>query len=344
MTSVSQPGTTSPKWDSRNQGFISPAQLQLWKQQQQRSGHEYYSQAPHQAPQEDMRLLNERRSADGPPSQPPKPQHRATASFSFFRHKTSNQESNASLLPAVGQLPANPPSSQFVSQQGPGSPNSLSSPPSEQQPTQVLRRSSTAPAAVPPPPLHPEIRSVVQLTLAHAHKVYFSGPLVRRIERQPDGQRPTKDEDAFVHVLGSVTLPATSNSPSKKYSNVLTLNTAGSNLFLFSCPSPEALMSWTAALRLSAWEKSRLEEIYTAHLIRVTLNDGRAAPTTLTNGRMEGWVRIRIAGQTDWKRMWMVVTAAGHTGPQDGSSVSSVDHNNRPGSPAPKKKRFCCLS
>jgi len=35
----------------------------------------------------------------------------------------------------------------------------------------------------------------------------------------------------------------------------------------------------------------------------------RDVPTTLNRGRMEGWVRIRIAGQTDWKRMWMVATA-----------------------------------
>jgi CCR4-NOT transcriptional complex subunit CAF120 len=45
-----------------------------------------------------------------------------------------------------------------------------------------------------PPPLHAEIRSVVQLTHAHSHKVYFSGPLVRRLERQPDGHKPTKDD------------------------------------------------------------------------------------------------------------------------------------------------------
>lgn len=45
-----------------------------------------------------------------------------------------------------------------------------------------------------PPPLHPEIRSVVHLTVALAHKIYFSGPLVRRIERQPDGNKPHKDE------------------------------------------------------------------------------------------------------------------------------------------------------
>jgi CCR4-NOT transcriptional complex subunit CAF120 len=74
-----------------------------------------------------------------------------------------------------------------------------------------------------------------------------------------------------VQVLGSVTVPATASAPAKKYSNVLTLNTAGSNLLLFSCPTLAALLSWAAALRLSAWEKSRLEEIYTAHLIRITL-------------------------------------------------------------------------
>jgi CCR4-NOT transcriptional complex subunit CAF120 len=57
-------------------------------------------------------------------------------------------------------------------------------------------------------PLHPEIRSIVQLTHAHAQKVYFSGPLVRRIEKQPDGQKPTKDEgwlDVWAQ-LGGTTL------------------------------------------------------------------------------------------------------------------------------------------
>jgi CCR4-NOT transcriptional complex subunit CAF120 len=30
---------------------------------------------------------------------------------------------------------------------------------------------------------------------------------------------------------------------------------------------------------------------------------------------MEGWVRIRVAGQTDWKRVWMVVSAGQQEGP-----------------------------
>lgn len=56
--------------------------------------------------------------------------------------------------------------------------------------------------------LHPEIRSVVQLTLAHAHKIYVSGPLVRRIERLPDGHAPGIDDgwrDVWAQ-LGGTTL------------------------------------------------------------------------------------------------------------------------------------------
>jgi len=72
------------------------------------------------------------------------------------------------------------------------------------------------------------------------------------------------------------------------------------------------------------------------HYPDLNSDPGRDAPSPLINGKMEGWVRIRIAGQVDWKRMWMVVSVGGH--PYDGSSVSSVDH--RPGSPTtPRRKK-----
>lgn len=226
----------------------------------------------------------------------------------------------------------------------------------------TLDRSPSLQTSVPPQQLHPEIRSVVSLTHVHAHKVYMSGPLIRKISRLPDGHQPIKDEDwrdvwaqlggttlsiwdmkeieeaskegkevpptyinvtdAFVQVLGAVTIPASGEVPAQKYNNVVTLNTAGSNLLLFSCPNAASLISWATALRLSSWEKSRLEEIYTAHLIRITLNDGRDAPSTLVRGRREGWVRIRVAGQTDWKHLWMTVSAG-----------QSPDGPPRPGSP-----------
>jgi CCR4-NOT transcriptional complex subunit CAF120 len=42
--------------------------------------------------------------------------------------------------------------------------------------------------------LHPEIISIVELNSAHGRKPYYSGRLIRRIERQADGQRPANDE------------------------------------------------------------------------------------------------------------------------------------------------------
>jgi len=85
---------------------------------------------------------------------------------------------------------------------------------------------------------------------------------------------------------------------------VFSLNTAGSNRLLFSCPSERDLARWTTGLRLAAWERARLEEIYTGHLIK---DGGREPKMELQKGRMEGWVRVRVMGGTDWKRLWVVL-------------------------------------
>ncbi|KZS94260.1 hypothetical protein SISNIDRAFT_453997 [Sistotremastrum niveocremeum HHB9708] len=251
-------------------------------------------------------------------------------------------------------------------------------PTNQTQISRIQSQSRENPSAA--PPLHPEIKSIVQLHLAHAHKIYYSGRLIRKIERQPDGQRPAKDDgwvdvwaqlggttlsvwdmkaideaskrgeevppsyinvtDAFVQVLGSVTIPPTATTPSKKYTNVLTLNTAGSNLLLFSCPSTADLISWAAALRLSAWEKSRLEEIYTAHLLRLFLSDRGAwnePPSSLVRGKLEGPIEVRIAGQTDWKPVWMVVTAPNTTG------LDNLDRTHSPEKNSVTKRRMSSL-
>ena len=52
---------------------------------------------------------------------------------------------------------------------------------------------------------------------------------------------------------------------------------------------------------------------------------------------MEGWVRIRVAGQTDWKRMWMVASAAS----QSEAPGSSYGDSARPGTA--RKKRMSSL-
>ncbi|KAI1796860.1 hypothetical protein LXA43DRAFT_878536 [Ganoderma leucocontextum] len=423
MTTAPPRPSPSPRWDGLNEGFVSPARLQQWKQEHERV---HSLGSPLGPPQQDPsahRPTPERRNtstdsysnSNGSPS---KPTHRARPSFaSFFRKSAVMDDPPLSSPPqAQGPPPAGasmqqqqqplappssfPPQRAHLRKPSSANPSQFMQPPSLQQPPAQQPQPLQGPhppaqdppptqgpggAGAPPqgPPLHSEIKSVVQLTLAHAHKVYFSGPLVRRIERQPDGQKPTKDEgwrevwaqlggttlsvwdmkeiqeaskqgrqvpptyinvtDAFVHVLGSITLPPTPGAPQKRYTNVLTLNTAGSNLYLFSCPSPEALVQWTAAMRLSAWEKSRLEEIYTAHLIRITLNDGRGTPSTLMNGRLEGWVRIRIAGQTDWKRMWMVISVGSNAGHPDHASIASQGNERSESPNAPRRRRMSNL-
>jgi CCR4-NOT transcriptional complex subunit CAF120 len=67
--------------------------------------------------------------------------------------------------------------------------------------------------------------------------------------------------------------------------------------------------------------------MYTAHLIRITLNDGRNSPSTLTRGRLEGWVRVRVAGQTGWKRLWMCISAG--TSTSDTRSLTDVSISSK---------------
>ncbi len=182
------------------------------------------------------------------PEQPPMPSpsaapthSRTTSAFSFFKRPSHNaslstisvkeplrQQSTA--LNEFGQRqPATTPSGAPQLTLGDKSPPPLPPGPSGQQSTTLVpQRMSTdnaerptlpsnpgsngTPTAqaedAPLPPLHPEIRSVVQLIAAHGQKIYYSGPLIRRLERLPDGQRPTKDEgwhDVWAQ-LGGTTL------------------------------------------------------------------------------------------------------------------------------------------
>lgn len=100
-------------------------------------------------------------------------------------------------------------------------------------------------------------------------------------------------------------LPPPPHRPTSHPHNfVFSLNTAGSNRLLFSCPTEEDIARWATALRLAAWERARLEEIYTGHLIKA---GGREPKMELQKGRMDGWVRVRVMGGTEWKRLWAVL-------------------------------------
>ena len=195
-TAASPEGSPTPQWDSRNRGFIPPSQLQRLRQSSPLA-REFSSERPNSmavgslSPQPEPALrpsapthsrstsfFGFRRSNDNPPSTMPS----RTAEPGLRRQFSTDEQGRLSLEPRQPPQPSSSALDRVPSLPTPGMP----------QATQ----------------LHPEIRSVVNLTHAHAHKVYMSGPMVRRIQRLPDGNEPTKDEgwrDVWAQ-LGGTTL------------------------------------------------------------------------------------------------------------------------------------------
>ena len=228
MASISP--SSSPRWDTRNAGFISPSQLQLLKQQEeqqqrlqqlQQQQYQQQTQTSQHLPELGEQPTSANRDAHAPTpamfrtssSQPTDnaptpstaaPTHSRTSSafsLSLFKSKAfhSHSPSASSTISQTtgehGELPRN-----GHGQSMPSTASAATSTTAVQGDNNTIRSSTPRDSMslpAPPPlqqPLHPEIRSIVQLTVAHSHKVYFSGQLIRHNERQPDGQRPHKDE------------------------------------------------------------------------------------------------------------------------------------------------------
>lgn len=147
--------------------------------------------------------------------------------------------------------------------------------------------------------------------------------------------------DSTIELLNPLP-PPPHRGNSKPYPFCFSLNTAGSNRILLSCPSEYDRTLFVSALRLSAWEKSRLEEIYTGHLLRTFVSGGRAPvvagnanpnwnepDASLSKGTMEGWVRVRVMGTIEWKRLWLVLRAP----------VSAAGSNNQDAATASGEKK-----
>jgi CCR4-NOT transcriptional complex subunit CAF120 len=201
-TAGSPESSPTPQWDSRNRGFIPPSQLQRLRQSSPLAREFVSSDRP--------LVLSTAAGSVTPrisPTLRPSPSmaiahSRTTAFFGFLRPN----ENPPSTMPSRTAEPGlqQQVSSDEQDRLTPGSPH----PP--RPASAALERSPSLPTTgmTQTTQLHPEIRSVVNLTHAHAHKIYMSGPLVRRIERLPDGHHPIKDEgwrDVWAQ-LGGTTL------------------------------------------------------------------------------------------------------------------------------------------
>jgi len=178
--------STSPQWDSRNNGFVPPSQLNRLRKSSPLAREFGSSDRPLSM------ATNSLHSQASPTLRPPVPTSSNHArSSSFFAFLKSNDNPPSTMPPrtaeSVLQRQITADEHGRVSLEKRQSPQ-VSSP--------ALDRTPSLPTLgqTPSTQLHAEIRSVVNLTHAHAHKVYMSGPLVRRVERLPDGNRPLKDD------------------------------------------------------------------------------------------------------------------------------------------------------
>ncbi|GAA5858489.1 hypothetical protein JCM8547_007329 [Rhodosporidiobolus lusitaniae] len=226
-------------------------------------------------------------------------------------------------------------------------------------------------------PLHDLSRAVA---LLKSSKFYAEGFLMKRVEAGPDGKAPNGPEGQwakwFVQLSGSIMstwnaaemeeaarngstvppqylnlqdaflhpFPPHARGPKTPTQFQFALNSAGLNRILFCAPTLQSLTMWINAIRLSVWERSRCNEIYTGSLLGLReprpagwqgFEAGLPSPGK-PPGRFEGWIKARLPGDTEWRRVWVVVqrgsavpTRSSLVGGSTSPSAQQDDKRNR---------------
>ncbi|KAI7905197.1 uncharacterized protein BX663DRAFT_502086 [Cokeromyces recurvatus] len=89
--------------------------------------------------------------------------------------------------------------------------------------------------------------------------------------------------------------------------NLFSLNSAGANRFLLQANDTESLYRWISAIRLSCFECSRIQEIYTRAFITRS-HFSSLLISNKENSFVEGFVQVRLPGATGWKKYWAVAS------------------------------------
>lgn len=166
--------------------------------------------------------------------------------------------------------------------------------------------------------------------------------------------------DSFVDFIGTITeSPQDVPGSRGRYENVFAINTAGQNRILFGVEGSvgrRLVQAWVNGIRLATWEKVRLEEIYTGSLVRARLGAVGAQQATSgpggapgdvelsiksplnKQGKMEGWVKARFMGSTEWRKCWLVLSDRGAEGASQGNAQN--DHKSETGSVTSNRNSF----
>ncbi|CEP11601.1 hypothetical protein [Parasitella parasitica] len=176
-----------------------------------------------------------------------------------------------------------------------------------------------------------DMRVIQSLYENYSQKVYFEGYLYKKNDLTVDGKsygdpqwsqwyvelcgpalilwETLADENEsvmpqYINITDSnVDIIGRTGEPGRE--NVFSLNSAGANRYLFDVPDYNTLINWVCAIRLSCFECSKLQEIFTlGFLSRSAYSDVLSKPMN----KMEGFVQVRFSGTTEWQKYWVVVS------------------------------------
>ncbi|GAA6054229.1 hypothetical protein JCM3770_001402 [Rhodotorula araucariae] len=324
----------------------------------------------------------------GYPSSPPPPhlQPQRHSSYGLPPSPTNDPRIRTGTAPSssTGARHSPAPSTSNQSRDGSAPTRPTSQLPSAGSTRSLASQPGNAPPTIAGEDLHDLDRAKV---LIKCSKFYAEGFLMKKVEATPEGKAPTNHDGQwakwFVQLSGSVMstwnaadmeaaarenrtvppqylnlqdafvhpLPPHPRGPKTPTQFQFALNSAGQNRILFCAPSLQSLSMWLNAIRLSFWERSRCNEIWTGALLGnreprplgwqgydaglPPAHGGAGADTrksSTASGRFEGWLKARLPGETEWRRVWIVVVR--------GSNVPSrASVLGRPGAaPAEEKK------
>ncbi|GAA6059179.1 hypothetical protein JCM10212_005524 [Sporobolomyces blumeae] len=230
----------------------------------------------------------------------------------------------------------------------------------------------SAPPTIAGEPLHDMDRAI---SLLKSSKFYAEGFLMKKVEVGPDGKNPSHPAETvwakwFIQLSGTIMstwnaaemeeaaknnttvppqylnlqdaflhpFPPHPRGPKPPTQFQFALNSAGMNRILFCAPNLQSLTMWINAIRLSIWERSRCNEIYTGSLIGLRepkpigwpgYDAGLATPSSpnhrTSSGapKFEGFLKARLPGDTEWRRVFVTVLRGANVPARNGASSAS---------------------
>ncbi|SPN96742.1 related to CAF120 CCR4 Associated Factor 120 kDa [Cephalotrichum gorgonifer] len=190
----------------------------------------------------------------------------------------------------------------------------------------------------------PELQPIFTFLNSHGNKLYQEGYFLKLDDQNTQG-RPNPDRswtECFAQLVGTVlslwdaaeldaagedgevlpkfinltdasikmidSLP-TRTKDEQPLQNILSISTAGRNRYLLHFNSHDALVQWTASIRLAMFEYTTLQEAYTGALIAgkgKSLNNINVIMERM-RVKNEAWVRVRFGAGVPWRRCWCVI-------------------------------------